>query len=330
VQKQYKKVILREFGGPERLCLESVDGFTFDSSKVEVAIAFAGVNRADILLREGKYHIKDLPITPGLEASGEIVRDGHGFRAGDRVLIYRAQSGMYSEQVRVDPTDLVKIPVTLSLKTAASIPLNWLTAYDCLSRLICIKSGQSMAIFAASSGVGQAAIQIAKGFGARPYAVVSSEVKAKYLADRFGIDALASTISEEIEAWILEKVGPKGVDGVLDLVGGKLFRTALRVTQAGGKIAQAANPSLEDSTINVRDFYPRNISIFGFQFGNLMTLKRDSFGSQLQEIIAGFESGIYRPADLTIYTPDQAAVAHMHLQDRTHVGKVLIQFREGK
>jgi NADPH2:quinone reductase len=187
-----------------------------------------------------------------------------------------------------------------------------------------------MAIFAASSGVGQAAIQIAKGFGARPYAVVSSEVKAKYLADRFGIDALASTISEEIEAWILEKVGPKGVDGVLDLVGGKLFRTALRVTQAGGKIAQAANPSLEDSTINVRDFYPRNISIFGFQFGNLMTLKRDSFGSQLQEIIAGFESGIYRPADLTIYTPDQAAVAHMHLQDRTHVGKVLIQFREGK
>jgi NADPH2:quinone reductase len=326
-ERVFERVVVRAFGGVNRLEQERFEAPPRSTGKVQVRIAFAGVNRADVLLREGKYHLRTLPITPGLEASGTVLETSEGFQAGERVLIYKAQHGMYAGLAEVTPDSLIRIPDAISLKVAASIPLNWITAYDCLDRLMALKRGQTVAIFAAASGVGQAAIQIALERGARPYGIVTSEAKAEYLRRRFDIPVLATGSPEEIEPWFLSKNGAPS-DGVFDLVGGSQFRYALKLTRAGGVVVQAANPSLEDSWINVRDFYPRNISIHGFQYGNLIALGRDCFAEQLQKIFDGITRGHFLPAELFVFPAQEAASAHLKLEDRSHVGKILLQLGE--
>lgn len=325
MSQAYRRIRIHRFGGPECLELERFEAPKRTPGLVPVEVAYAGVNRADLLMREGNYHLRTLPLTPGCEASGRVTENAEGFRAGDRVLIFKAPSGMDSDYVEVGPECLVKIPAEISLQVAASIPLNWLTAFDCLDRLMKLQPGQTVAIFAAASGVGQAAIQIALARGARPFAVVSSEDKAKYLQSRYPIPVLASAQPEHIESWILGECR-EGVDGVFDLVGGPRFRLALKLARAGGIVVQAANPSLEDTLINVRDFYPKNLSIFGFQYGNLMAIGKDRFAEQLDIVLAGFTSGRFQPIERSVFSVEIAAQAHLKLQERTHIGKVLIEF----
>jgi NADPH2:quinone reductase len=115
------------------------------------------------------------------------------------------------------------------------------------------------------------------------------------------------------------------MDGVFDLVGGPRFRLALRLARPGGVVVQAANPSLEDTLINVRDFYPKNLSILGFQYGNLMAIGKDRFADQLEIVLNGFTTGRFQPLERSVFSVDIAAQAHLRLQDRTHIGKVLIE-----
>lgn len=321
----YRRISVESFGGPEKLKVEKFTGLKpLTESDVLVNVGYVGVNRADLLLREGKYHIKTLPVVPGLEASGIVASAGGKFSKGDRVLIFKAQSGMYSEQVCVQSTALIKIPENVSLEIAASLPLNWLTASQCMTKLIDIQAGQSVAVFSAASGVGQAAIQIAKHVGVRVVGIVSSERKAKFLNDRYGIEAFVGREPDELDR-VLSTIKSDGFDGILDLQGGKFFRSALKGVCSGGTVAQCANPSLEDSQINVRDFYPRNISIKGFQYGNLIALGRDTFFEQLKSVLQGFEQGYYQPLDLKIFDLADAGEAHTSLGNREFIGKVLLR-----
>lgn len=329
MSKLYRKIVINNFGASDVLKLEikdlpiSPENIT---KKIKIAVSHVGVNRADVLLREGKYHLRELPVTPGLEASGVVLESCGNWKKGDRVLIFKAENGLYTDYVEMESDSIIKIPDSVSLLQAASIPLNWITAFDCLYRLLNIKEKKSIAIFAAASGVGQAAIQMAKSEGLNVFAFVSSNEKANYLRQKYNIKAFAITSPDQIEQIIFSLIEDKKVDVTFDLVGGAFFQTALKITQDCGVVAQAANPTLENSLINVRDFYPRNLTIHGFQFANLIKNKKDQFKNHLCEILNRFESGQWFSLPISEFEAEQAANAHQKIEDRSNTDKIIIHF----
>lgn len=129
-----------------------------------------------------------------------------------------------------------------------------------------------------------------------------------------------------MEQIIFSLTEDKKVDVTFDLVGGSFFQTALKITQDCGVVAQAANPTLENSLINVRDFYPRNLTIHGFQFANLIKNKKDQFKNHLSEILNRFESGQWFSLPISEFEAEQAASAHQKIEDRSNTDKIIIHF----
>jgi NADPH2:quinone reductase len=320
----FKEVVVNRFGGPECLEIRQLDSQPLSPGELRLEVRAIGVNRADLMARSGNYHLKHLPMIPGLEASGWVIESKGSISIGTPVLIYRKQIGLYAEEVVVSEHDVFVLPSGFDLKVAASIPVNWLTAHHCLMRLLKVQSGEKLLITAASSAVGNAAIQIALAMGVHVFASVGSDSKKHDLQLKFPSIQVEVLDSGSILNWIKKETNQQGVDVALDLVGGAFFREVIHSVSDGGRIAQAANVTLQDSVINVRDFYARNISVFGFQYGNLMKIKKDHFEQDLGNIIRNFQEGHYQSNISAEFLLEHAAQAHEALMQRSHMGKVIL------
>jgi len=320
-----RRIAIYEFGGPENLRIEEFSSRPLQPGELRLRVEAMGVNRADILIREGSYHSKKLPIVPGFDASGCVIESSGEIGIGSRVLIIPGSRGLgfYSEEVIVSASDVLVLSDNISYSVAASIPVNWLTAQESLFRRAGLKRGETLVVLAGSSGVGQAAIQLAQAQGVRVIATVSRQVKADYLKDTYGCDVLVAG-AEDLPSQVLEMTCGSGADVVFDLIGGDFFRPALQIASNGGRVVQAANVTLRDSLINVRDFYAKNLSIFGFQYGNATTIGLEHYRTDLPKILEGFAKGLYRSTISKIFSMDKVATAHETLVDRSHYGKIVL------
>jgi NADPH:quinone reductase len=324
-------IMVREFGGPEKLQLVELPDPQPGPGEVLVAVAAAGVNRADALARSGGYHRAGKPpLLLGLEGAGTVAGVGPGvtqLRIGQRVVALGATNdpGFYAEFAVVPAAMVVPVPDDVELTEAAALPTAWLTAWYCLRRLADLQSGETVLIHAAASGVGSAAVQIAIDAGATVIGTARSSGKTSW-ARELGATAVLDTSAMD-SGTMIEDVrrltSGRGADVVLDTVGGQTFAVSLRAAAYAARVVSLANVALAPSTIDTRDFYPKNIRILGFQITALIEHGYDP-RPDLRELLDGIGSGRFSvPVDVT-FPLVQAEQAHRRLEARANRGKVLL------
>ena len=325
-----RAVRIDRFGGPEVLTPVEVPDPVAGPGQVLVRIEAAGVNRADALLRAGTYHRAGRPpLVPGLEAAGTVVAVGEGVDTpapGQRVMAMgAADPGFYAELAAVPAARVTALPDGVDVRHAAALPVAWLSAWYALHRLARVREGETVVVQAAASGVGSAAVQIAARAGARVIAAARSAEKAGWAAG-FGADDTIDTSAFPGDAVVDEVrrlTGGRGADVVLDTVGGEVFAQSLRQTGFAGRVVALANVALRSSTVDTRDFYPKNVAIHGFQLTGLIEHGYDP-RPDLHEIASGVAAGAYRVPVETTFPLSGAAQAHEQLERRANRGKIVL------
>ena len=327
-----KAALVEEFGDPELLRPAEVSRPEPEEDEVLIELEAAGVNRADVLTRSGGYHAAGQPpLVPGLEGSGVVREVGAsvtGVGPGDRVLAFGGRPGFYAEYVAVPERHVVGVPDDLAMDAAATLPVAPLTAFYCLRRLARVEPGETVLVWAAASGVGDVATQLAKAAGAIVIATAGCDEKVAWALENgadYGVNHSHGSVVERVT----ELLGGAGVEVVLDTVGGARFGESLKAAGHGGRVVSLANVALESSTVDTRDFYPKNVAIYGFQVNNLIRRLGYDPRADLAQL-----AGLVTGGDLEIHVDrtfglTQAADAHRYLEGRRNRGKVVLHPREG-
>ncbi len=314
---------IQKFGGPEALIAVLLPAAKLGSGEIRVRIKAIGLNRADILMRNGLYHGTQLPAVPGFEAAGEVVESQGKIPPGTPVLIYQSRNGLYREEAVVREADVITLPRGISWVQAAALPVNWLSAHYCLHRIIGLRPNETLLLPAAASGVGLAAIQLARKAGAKVLAVASTSIKRE-AALEMGAQIVLDPSQGDLRNAVLQATDGKGVDAALDIVGGDTFAQLLRCLAPFGRVAAMANVTGDPSLINTRDFYPKNAFIGGFQLGALLKSGRWEPEPEMQEILQGVQAATFRPVIYREIPFLEAGKAHELLESREVIGKIVL------
>lgn len=231
-----------EGGGPEVLRIVEGKIFEIGPSEVLIETHFAGVNRPDILQRSGAY-----PPPPGaspilgLEVAGKVIALGAEvttWKVEDQVCALTPGGG-YAEYCRVNASHCLALPRGIDLATSAAIPENFFTVWTNLVGRGRLQSGESVLIHGGSSGIGYSAVQIAKQFGAIVFTTVGNEEKAKFCRD-LGADHVINYRTDDFVAEVKRITGERGVDIVLDMVGGPYLEKNISLLTYEGRLVQIA------------------------------------------------------------------------------------------
>lgn len=321
-----RAVLVEQYGGPQVLAPAELAEPEPGPGQVTINVAYAGINYADVLARRDGYQVASLPFVPGLEVSGTVRALGPGaagFAVGENVAAF-IPSGGYAEVALADTASVYPLPEGTDLRAAAT----WLavlpTAYALINGPASITSGESVLIHSAAGGVGTVAGQLAKAAGAaNVYGVVSSSEKATY-ALRFGYDRVF--VGDEYLEALPEATGGRGVDVILDPVGGDTLRANLKLLARFGRLISFGNASGQENwQIGPTDLYPRGLGIFGF---SIRALSRDD-PARLRRITesaiaSAAKTGIELPITAE-FTLDDVAEAHRLLESRSATGKLLVR-----
>ena len=264
---------LHSYDGPAGLKLDEIPDPTGDQHNAVVDVRAIGINFPDLLLTKGQYQRKpDTPFTPGCEVAGVIrwAPEGSGWSAGDRVMAF-IWDGSYAEAVAVPVRSLVAIPDDMGFDVAAGLVVNHHTVHFALARRGHLQPGENVLVMGAGGGIGSAAVQVAKGLGARVIAGVAGEHEST-VAKESGADdvlVLAKGFAEQVKLL----TGGEGVDVILDPLGDWLFDEGVRALASEGRIlvigfAAGGIPALKTNRLLLR-----NVSAVGVAWG--ATLDKD-------------------------------------------------------
>jgi putative PIG3 family NAD(P)H quinone oxidoreductase len=321
-----RAVVLRSHGGPEVLTIEEVADPVPDRDELLVDVEHTAINRADVLQRMGVYpdpRRREIEI-PGLEYSGVVVAVGDdvdGWAIGDRVMGIEA-GGCYAEQVVTHSRQALPVPSTIASADAAAIPEVFLTAWDALVVQGGLTSGRWALVHAGASGVGTAAIQIAKSIGAR-VAVTCSSGKAAACRDLGADLVLERSPADWLEA--LRADLPGGVDVVLDVIGGEEAGRNLRAVRTDGTIVQVGLMGGATASVDLGLVLTKRIRWIGTTLRS-RPLERKLALSQrfIAEVLPLFEDGSLRPVIDSRYPFEHIDDAHRHIESNANVGKILV------
>jgi putative PIG3 family NAD(P)H quinone oxidoreductase len=324
-----RAVVLQSHGGPEVLTIEEVADPVVGPDEVLVDIAATAINRADVLQRMGLYPDprRMKPEIPGLEFAGQVSAVGARvtmWRVGDQVMGIEA-GGSYAEKIAVHERQLLAVPAAVSLRDAAAIPEVFLTAWDALVVQGGLTSGRWCLVHAGGSGVGTAAIQIAKAIGAR-IAVTCSAGKAQACFD-LGADEVFQRSPHD---WLSDAKAsvPTGFDVLLDVVGGDEVERNLQAIATRGRIVQVGVMGGGSTTVNVGALLAKRATWIGTTLRarpieEKVTLTR-RFAA---EVLPLFGSLALRPVIDSRFPFDQIADAHRLMEANANTGKILIDVR---
>src|SRR3954469_3205371 len=233
-----RAVRVSQLEGPGAVTVEEIDEPTADGPfgpQVLVEVHAVGISFPDLLLSKGEYQLKpELPFTLGVDFAG-VVRsapDGSGLAEGDRVAAVLGNGGA-ADLVGLGPDSVFPLPDSLSFEQGAALPMNYLTAQFALAERGSLKEGETVLVHGAAGGVGTATLQVAKGYGARTIAVVSTDEKAE-VARKAGADEVV--LVDGFREAVKELTGGEGVDVVMDVVGGDLMTDSLRSLGTQGRL----------------------------------------------------------------------------------------------
>lgn len=340
-----RAVILRAFGGVENL--EYVEDFPrpeIKEDEVLVRVKAVALNHLDIWVRTGALAVKpDLPHILGSDVSGVVEKVGslvRNVREGDEVVLspglscgvcYECLSGRdnlcryydilglktkggYAEYVKVHARNVVPKPKNLSFEEASSYPLTFLTVWNALVRKGNIKPYSRVLIWAGSSGVGVAGIQIAKLMGAFVITTAGNAEKAKRCRE-LGADMVINHYEEDVVSKVREAF-KEGVDLVMDHVGEKTFRKSVECLKKGGKLVFFGTTTGSNAQVDIRYVFVREIELCGTYMG---------MSADLFKISELFERGLLKPVVDKIFDLKEAHHAHEYLEASKHFGKVVLR-----
>lgn len=327
-----KAVYITEFGSQENLELREVpDPTPPTGTQVLVRVGAGGLNRADLLQARGLYPPPPgySPNVPGLEFAGEVVETGEDVTAwqpGDRVFGITAGEAQ-AEFVVTDETLLTKIPENLSMTEAAAIPEAFITAHDAVFTLGDLKTGETLLIHAVGSGVGLAALQLAKARGAR---VVGTSRTADKLdkCTAFGLDTAIMTGTEhDLAVRVMSATGERGVDCILDLVGAAYFAQNLACLAPKGRLVLVGLTSGAVAEFDMRAALQKRATIVGTVLRPRPTdEKAEATRRFAMEVVPLLASGAIKPnLDRTFAARDVVA-AYKYLESNESFGKVVLEF----
>ena len=272
-----RAVVLRETGGPEQLALEEAPEPEAGDGQVVVRVRAAGVNFADVLVRQGRYpQPPELPTVPGSEVAGEV--DG-------RRVMALPRGGGYAEAVAVDEQLVVPLPDGASFVEGAGFLLTYLTAWIPLTRQVRVGPGSVVLVHAGSGGVGAAAIQLAKHLGAAVVATASTEAKRAVALEQGAERAVGyEDFTEEVRA-----------DVVLDPVGGEVFARSFGVLKPLGSVVALGYAGGWWEPLDPAPLVGRNLSMHGFYLGRLMRHEPGLVREAVGELLELWSSGAVKP-----------------------------------
>ena len=335
-----KQVWISKIGEPSVLEVREAEDPEPGDGEVRVRVAAAGINFADIVARVGLY--PDAPKPPsvvGYEVSGTVDRIGagvEGFAEGDRVVAL-TRFGGYSDVVCVPIGQVAKISDSLSFESAAALPVNYLTAWLMLVSLGNVRAGERVLVHAVAGGVGQAALQICRHFGAEVLGTASASKHPRL--KELGVAHPIDYRSQDFEAEVKRITQGAGVDIVLDAVGGKSFAKSYRSLAPLGRLFVFGASSMISGTkrsmwnairqvmrmpkFKPLDLMESNRGVFGVNLGHLWE-QGDKLLAMLVEIVALAEQGKLEPVIDRSFSYEDAPYAHAYIQERRNFGKVLL------
>jgi NADPH:quinone reductase len=302
-----------------------IDDVTGDDDNVVIDVRAAGVCFPDLLLTKGEYQLKlSPPFVPGMETAG-VVRsapDTSGFQAGERVSAFGVLGG-YAERVAVPVGNVVRSPAELDDAQAVSLLVNYNTMYFALARRAAMRPGDSVLVLGAAGGVGTAAIQIAKAMGAsQVIAVTHRQMATDYVAS-LGADEVL-LLTDDWAQQVRELTHDRGVDIVVDPIGGPTFDDAIRVLAVDGKLLVIGFAAGGIPTVKVNRLLLRNVSVVGVAWGEYLNKVPGSaalFASGLSQLVF---LGL-KPPPPQRYPLSEAQAALQCLADGGVLGKLVLE-----
>jgi NADPH:quinone reductase-like Zn-dependent oxidoreductase len=336
-----KAVRIHQFGGPEVLRYEDIPDPLLRKDQVTVRVRACSLNHLDVWVRKGLPGVK-LPHILGSDIAGEVAEIGEyvsGFTTGQRVLVApmhfcghcencveglqnqcrtftvlgNGVDGGNCELIAVPPANVIPIPESLGFAQAASVPLVFVTAWHMLVGRAGMRPGQTVLVLGASSGVGIAAIQIAKLFHCRVITTAGDEAKlakGKELGADYGINHYQQKISEEVR-----KITKEGVDIVVEHVGGATWDESVRSLKSGGTLVTCGATTGPNVAIDLRHLFARQLSLLGSYMGTM---------GELHEVFKHVFAGRLKPVVDRVFPLSEIRAAHEYLEKSQMFGKVVL------
>jgi NADPH2:quinone reductase len=312
--------------GPSTVEVGDLDEPRTSGAQVVIDVAYAGLTYPDVLLTRGQYQIKPPPpFIPGSEVAG-VVRsapEGSGFSPGDRVAAFPGLGG-FAQVVCADPRMVFALPDAVELDAAAGLPMNYLTVHFALLRRGRLQPADTVLVHGAAGGIGTAAIQLAKAVGARVIAVVSDDRKAE-VARQAGAETVV--LAEGFRQSVAEATGGRGVDIVVDPVGGDRMTDSLRSLAPEGRLLVIGFTGGEIPTVKVNRLLLNNISVVGVGWGAFWMPRPEYLGEQWEELVPLLRDGALQPLIGSVHALDDVRSALAEIDERRALGKVLLHLR---
>lgn len=318
---------ISQFGGPDVLRLVERAVPALRESEVLVRVEAAGVNRPDVMQRLGKYPpppgASDLP---GLEVAGTIAACGDGvarWKSGDRVCGLVAGGG-YAEYCAVPAPQCLPIPRGMTAIAAAAVPETFFTVWTNLFQRAHLAAGERVLVHGGTSGIGTTAIQLAAAFGAGVFATAGSDEKAEACRALGAVRAVNYRTTDWVRAFRDATAG-RGVDVVLDIVGGDYVARNLEVLAVEGRLVQIAFLKSSKVELDLMQVMRRRLTITGSTLRPRSPEEKGAIARQLMEKVWPlFEAGTVKPVIHARFPFERAADAHRMMEESRHVGKIVL------
>jgi NADPH2:quinone reductase len=321
-----KAIVCRQYGPPETLVFEEVPSPTPGLADVIVSMKAAGVNFPDTLIIQNKYQVKPpLPFSPGAECAGivkEVGANVTGIRAGDRVIAFTT-FGSFAEEVRTEASRVTPIPAGMDFVTAGAFIVTYGTADFALSDRGGVCVGETVLVLGAAGGIGIASIEIAKALGAHVIACGSSDQKLQ-LALAHGADETINYATADLRGAIDRVTEGRGVDVVLDPVGGPYTEAALRSLTWRGRLLVVgfAAGTIPHVALNLPLL--KGCSIVGVSWTGFHRRETDRFAGRVRQLERWYQEGKLRPEIAEVLPLSRAPEALARMSARQVMGKIVI------
>ena len=339
-----KAAFFKEHGGSDKIIYGDYRDPVPQAGEAVVRVRACALNHVDMLLLDGRYPPPEgLPHVNGCEVTGTVEATGAGVAGltkGQRVIVFPGFScgtcefclrgertvclrygylgahkdGGYAELVKVPAANCLPLPEAVSWEAGAALPLAMLTSWHALVAQADVRPGQTVLVQAAGSGVGSAAIQIARLAGARVIATVGSDDKME-LARSLGADHVVNYRTQDFVEATKAWTGKRGVDVVVEHIGGETFERSVQALTRLGTLVSIGSHDTHWGRIDLRHLYSKNLRIVGTNLGSIVELK-----TVLEHVVAGR----LRPVIDRAFPLADARAAGQHVLDRKNKGKVLL------
>ena len=331
--KAIKAIEISKFGDANVLIQKKRTLKSIKANEVLIKIACAGLSGPDILQRKGFYKpTKENATFPGLEVSGVIAAKGKNVKnhkIGDEVIAL-CNGGGYAEFVNVPASQTLPKPKSWSFVEAATIPETFFTIIQTLIMRAKLKKNMFVLIHGASGGLGASAIQIAKFYGARPIALVSSEQKSQYVKN-LGAEFIINYQKHDFVEKVLEITNGHGADRIIDIIGGEVFSKNIKVAAKGATILLLAFLGGAKSEINLSPILLKGLNIFGSTLGPQDTKTKAQIARLAdKDLFQAISNKTIKPPRIITFDLKCADLAHQAFENKNHHGKIVLVTDFGK